>query len=145
MFDDLRVPETMQVRADIEEPELQAIAPTVTVISDVDGLMHVLDEMDQEFQRLLLLGSAGTGISQHPHEVFDLAHHTPTARTVLPVVARFRDRHIHIVPRRGSRISLLICPRGNVNQTLPVEEIPYVLWNIVGQAFSLSGTFPADC
>ena len=88
----------MQVRPHIEEPDLDKGTPAASCVPGMEWLVEVLKEMNEESERFLLLGPRGSWVGQHPLEILDLADYTPLGRAEPGIVARFRDRHVDVVP-----------------------------------------------
>ena len=66
----------MEVGAPIEKPDLGQIATPVTIVCDMQGLVEVLNEMNQIFQGFLFLKFIRPFVYQCPPEVCDFADDT---------------------------------------------------------------------
>jgi hypothetical protein len=69
----------MQVASLVKEPHLNGIPASASSIADVQGLVEVLDEVDQELDGLLLLCLSRPRVQEYPMEALDLADDAPAA------------------------------------------------------------------
>jgi hypothetical protein len=87
-------------------------------VADVDRLVHVLDEVGQEPERLPARLAWGVAVGEYPPEVVDLPDHAPLLGTEPLGVSRLGDRHVDVVPGRALRpvAADLIGPGGRVGE-----------------------------
>jgi len=119
-----RMPDLVQVGELVaEERDLHRVPPAVAAVADVQGLVDVLDEVDDVAERHPAPGLRRRRVGQDAAELGEAADDA-VAVAVAVVVARGVDRHVDEVPRgaAGDLARVLVGPGGGVGQALPLVE-----------------------
>src|SRR5262249_53687254 len=92
-----RIPNPVQVTTVVKPANLELVSAPIVSMTDVERLMHVLNEMDEELEGLLLLLLGGIGIFQRRlHSRNGRNHAAGGFGTELWVVLGFTDVDVYI-------------------------------------------------
>ncbi len=118
-FHDTEVPHPTQVRSDVEEMDLNELASAASGVSDTEGPVEILTEMDEGLEYLLILRPWGLRIGEHLFETLHLTDNPSAGRAEAGIVTHLRKRHVDIVPWTApGHFALLTGPSGGIRQAL---------------------------
>jgi hypothetical protein len=107
--------------------KLSQVSAAVVIVADVEGLVHILNQMHQKEQGKLPLAPRSAAVGEHLAVLMDLRDNAAAACAIAIIELMFTYWDVHVVPRGAAGhdvVTFVIGPVGDIDEGVtPIQQL----------------------